>query len=210
MENKDKNNFASFKALIQKEKEEAFRLFQQSDFEVKLKKRIMAKEDKVNDFWIGLKKPAIMGGLLVLIICVAVISLTIILSLSGQKTSLKDIEQFFKDSPGFQRLVKGREGRNFGQAKEYEKTYLLESKIKNVLLTSLKKEDTLSEKITFSWEKEKSPELDLNKKIEILIRQQSVQRWLSRYLIKFEEEDNGPENISYFLRMPLMSESLCS
>jgi len=210
MENKDKINFASIEALIQKEKEEAFRLFQQSDFEVKLKKRIMAKEDKINVIWLGLKKPVIIVGLGVLIVCMAVISLTILFSLSPQKNTLEDIEQFFKRSPGFQRLVKSQEGRNFGQTKEYDQDYLLESKIKNVFLSSLKKEHTSSEKITFSWEREKSPKLDLNKKIEILIRQQSVQRWLSRYLIKFEEEKNDQKNISYRFSLPLLSESLRS
>lgn len=209
MKNNNKYNFNEIKILIAQEEEEAIRIFRKSNFDSGLRKRMQIEEKKAASSLIWLKKPVVILGMVLLAVCAGVIALIVIFSSSPQSGGLYSIEQFFQDAPGIQRLVKNQRSRDIGLKDKSSTSHILEKEIKNVFSSIDRAKYSGKDEITFLWMKKKPPRLDLNKKIEILIKEKKLHLFLSKYLIKSEEEENDPKDISFHFSLSLYHESLC-
>lgn len=177
--------FKKIQEIIFHEEEEALRNFRSVDFENQLNKSILdlAAGKKPFRFSRAIPAPTI-GIFLILILAGLFAFLTI-----GKKTSTDyewaSFQEFFEQAlalkesrPSAERALKGPEALSpIGGTVEKA-------------LSVLSEEQKLSrpwEELHPPFEKKDTPKLDLRKKIEILIKEKSIERFLSFYSEKFKE-----------------------
>jgi hypothetical protein len=212
IKNKNKNNFDEIHTLIRQEEEEAFRIFREGDFNSRLKERIHTEKKKRTPFILWIKEPIFILGVALLIVMAGVImAMSIFFSSPKEKSGINAIEQFFQSAPGIQSLMKSEVESHGASLKDKgRKAGFLGEEIKKVYLSVHKARQSLAGGEALIWDEKPLPRFDLRQKIEILIKEQKLHDFLTRYLKKNEEDENGPKNFSFdfsvfFLHEPISS-----
>lgn len=210
--NKNKNNFDKIQTLIRQEEEEAFRVFRKSDFDSRLKERIHTETKKKTPFILWMKKPIPFLGVTLLIVISGVIILINTFFYSPEKSGINAIEQFFQNAPGIQSLMKSEEEGSHGASLKDKgrKADFLREEIKKVYLSVPKARQSLVAGTAVIWDEKTLPRFDLRQKIEILIKEQKLHDFLTKYIKKDEEEENGPKNFSLGFSQFFLHELICS
>jgi len=209
--NKNKNNFDEIQTLIRKEEEEAFRIFREGDFDSRLKERIHTETKKKTPFILWMRKPIfILGAALLIVIAGVIMAMSIFFS-SQEKSGINAIEQFFQIAPGIQSLMKSEEEGSHDASLEDKgrKADFLGEEIKRVYLSVPKARQSLVAGAPLIWDEKTLPRFDLRQKIEILIKEQKLHDFLTKYLKKNEEEENDPKNFSLGFSQFFLHEFIC-
>jgi len=210
MRKNNKDHFEAIKTLIHQEEEEALRIFRESDFHSRLETRIQAQAKKITLSPLWFKKPVATLGMVLLVVCAGVIALIIIFSSSSQKSDLNALEQFFQNAPGIHTIVQNQVRGEMRSTERSREFYFFEREIKSVLFSILSAKNSRKEEITLPWDEKNPPVFDLYEKIEILIKEQKLHHFLSKYSKRYEEEKNGPKNISFHFSQYFLPESILS
>ena len=209
--NKNKNNFDEIQTLIRQEEEEAFRIFRGSDFDSSLKERIHADTKKKTLVILWIKEPIFILGASLLIAVAGIIMALSIFSSSQEKRGINAIDQYFQNAPGIQSLMKSEEEESQDASLEDEgrKADFLGEEIKKVYLSIAKAGQSLAGGTALIWDEKTLPRFDLRQKIEILIKEQKLHDFLTKYLKKNEEEENDPKNFSLGFSQFFLHEFIC-
>ena len=211
--NKNTNNFDEIQALIRKEEEEAFRIFRGSDFDSRLKERIHTETKKKTPFIHWMREPIfILGAALLIVIAGVIMAMSIFFS-SQEKSGINAIEQYFQNAPGIQSLMKSEEEKeSHGPSLKDKgrKADFLGEEIERVYLSVPKARQSLVAGTALIWDEKTLPRFDLRQKIEILIKEQKLHDFLTKYLKKNEEEENGPKNFSLGFSVLFLHELISS
>jgi len=210
--NKNKNNFDKIQTLIRQEEEEAFRIFRKSDFSARLKERIRAEGKKNRFFTLWMKGPIpILGAALLIVIGGVIMAMSIFFS-SQEKSEINAIEQYFQNAPGIQSLMKSeeKEHRDANVKDKASESIFWGEEIRKIYLSVPKARQSLVAGTALFWDEKTLPRFDLRQKIEILIKEQKLHDFLTKYLKKDEEEENGPKNFSLGFSQFFLHELICS
>jgi len=210
--NKDKNNFDKIQNLIRQEEKEAFRVFRKSDFSARLKERIRAEGKKIPVFALWMKRPIPILGAALLIVIGGVIIVMNTFFYSPEKKGINAIEQFFQNAPGIQSLMKSeeKEHRDANVKDKASESIFWGEEIRKIYLSVPKARQSLVAGTALFWDEKTLPRFDLRQKIEILIKEQKLHDFLTKYLKKDEEEENGPKNFSLGFSQFFLHELICS
>lgn len=205
--NKNEDNYDEIQTLICQEEKEAFRIFRESDFDSRLKERIHTETKKKTPFILWMREPIFILGVALLIVIAGVIMVMSIFISSPEKSGINAIEQFFQNAPGVQSLMKSEEEESHDASLKGKgsESYFLREEIEKVYLSVPRARQSLAGGAALIWDEKTLPRFDLRQKIEILIKEQKLHDFLTKYLKKNKEEENGPKNLSlgfsvFFLR----------
>lgn len=209
---KNKYEFIEIQGIIRKEEQDALQAFHKSDFDSRLGARIRADAEKKTSFLLWIRKPIPILGVTLLIIIAGVILLVNIFFSPPERSETSAIEQFFHNAPGIQRLMKSEEeeSHDASQKDKGRKGDFLGEKIKRVYLSVPKARQSLVAGTALIWDEKTLPRFDLRQKIEILIKEQKLNDFLTKYIKKSEEEENGPKNYSFGFPQFFLFESVFS
>lgn len=210
--NKNKNNFNKIQKIISREEKEALQIFREVDFNSRMDTRIRADAKKKTLFPLWMRRPVpILRAALLAIIAGVIVLISIFFS-SSEKNEINAIEQFFQSAPGVQSLMKSKEteSRDASMKDKASESRFLGEEIRKVYLSVPKTRQSLATETALIWDEKKLPRFDLRRKIEILIKEQKLHHFLTKYLKKNKEEEHDPKNFSIGFYQFFLRELICS
>ena len=181
----------TIKALIKKEDEAAFKILPREALRSRLEARLKGEAEKKQPLISRFLKPVLISLLAALMICVVTIRFLMRTSNPEHIEVVNTIKILLQNGPGFNSMVTIDKINSQNIGREESDDISKNTYLKQFLISLLKKKEFHGERDLILKTAELDSQLAVRDFMMILVKDQTVFRFLSRYMKHFKEVNNG-------------------
>jgi len=183
--------------IIHEEGNEAFCIFPMNILNSRLKACLKNESERKKHSGLRFSRTVLVVAVSLLAVCVGVFILINVFSTSHQRITLSAIEQFLKESSVMHTMMENQAGSNLKSTAENTEEHILRSNFKEAFSSMLGRGSLRQKQIPLQWDENLPEDMDLEKKMKILIKDKTLIRFLSKYFKNVEEIKNGQKDLSF-------------